>query len=319
MPSLFSRLYKILMPVSSTRASNAAFTWAYRPTALFIGGTSGVGQGAAEAFARATQGRAHILICGRNRKAAERIIETFPKHPESKYEFVECEATLMKNVVKVAEEVKHKITDADGKMPTLNYLIASQGIMTLDWFDPTSEGIDKKLALHFYGRWKLLPLLDKASNEGDEARVMSIFAPGVSDALDTSDLGLKKTYSPPKVLKQAALYNDNFVAEYATRYPAISFIHMSPGLTKTPGLTRNMPWWFKPSVTYLSRLGQARSVADSGEYLASALLNPAYKAGGFWFNEIGEPMKKSKKRLNVDDLEVRKLLVEHYTKEVASR
>ncbi|KAG8918977.1 hypothetical protein FRC00_011881, partial [Tulasnella sp. 408] len=140
--------------LASVRTSNAAFTAAYRPTALFVGGTSGCGQGTAEAFARATQGRAHILICGRNREAAERIIETFPKHPESKYEFVECDASLMKNVVKAAEEVKHKISEADGSKSTLNYLVLSQGILTMKGFDPTSEGIDRKLALHFYGRWK---------------------------------------------------------------------------------------------------------------------------------------------------------------------
>ncbi|KAG8946190.1 hypothetical protein FRC04_012045 [Tulasnella sp. 424] len=303
--------------LSSIKASNAAFTSAYRPTALFVGGTSGVGQGTAEAFARATQGRAHILICGRNRAAAERIIETFPKHPESKYEFVECDATLMKNVVKAAGEVKHKITDADGKKTTLNYLVVSQGILSMKGFDPTSEGIDQKLALHFYGRWKfideLLPLLEKASNEGEEARVMTILAPGTSGELDTSDLGLKKTYSLSKAGKQAPLYNDNFVAEYATRYPAISFIHISPGWTNTPGMTQNLPWYLKPIVAPLSHL--ARSVADSGEYLASALLNPAYKTGGFWLNENGEPIKK--KQLNVDDLEARRLLVEHYTKEIA--
>lgn len=105
------------------------------------------------------QGRAHILICGRNREAAEKIIAGLPKHPESKYEFVECDASLMKNVVKAAEEVKHKVTEAGG-MTKLNYLVLSQGIMTMSGFNPTSEGIDRKLALHFYGRWKVRSLLE---------------------------------------------------------------------------------------------------------------------------------------------------------------
>jgi hypothetical protein len=37
------------------------------PVALFIGGTSGIGRGTAEAFARHTKGNAHIIICGTNR------------------------------------------------------------------------------------------------------------------------------------------------------------------------------------------------------------------------------------------------------------
>ncbi|KIO21686.1 hypothetical protein M407DRAFT_245407 [Tulasnella calospora MUT 4182] len=304
--------------LSSIRASNAAFTSAYRPTALFVGGTSGCGQGTAEAFARATQGRAHILICGRNREAAERIIETFPKHPESKYEFVQCDVTLMKNVVTAAEEVKHKITDADGKKTTLNYLVLSQGIMVMNGFDPTSEGIDKKLALHFYSRWKfvdeLLPLLEKASTDGEEARVMSILDPGTGSPLDTSDLGLKNTFSLARAAKHARDYNDNFVAEYSSRHPGISFIHIYPGFVNTPGATKNLPWYLKPIAAPIAHLG-GRSLGDCGEYLATGLFNPAYKAGGFYLNQDGEPVAKSK--LNVDDLEARRKLVEHYTKEVA--
>ncbi|KAG8905437.1 hypothetical protein FRC00_013258 [Tulasnella sp. 408] len=304
--------------LSSVRTANAAFTSAYRPTALFVGGTSGCGQGTAEAFARATQGRAHILICGRNREAAERIIETFPKHPESKYEFVECDATLMKNIVKAAEEVKHRISEADGKKTTLNYLVVSQGIMTMNGFDPTSEGIDRKMALHFYGRWKfvdeLLPLLEKASTDGEEARVMSILSPASSGPLDTSDLGLKKTFSLARAAKHAPGYNDNFVAEYSSRYPGISFIHIYPGFVNTSGVSKNLPWYLKAVASPLAQIG-ARSLGDCGEYMASGLFNPAYKTGGFYLNQNGEAIEKSK--LNVDDLEVRRKLVEHYTKEVA--
>ncbi|KAG8892248.1 hypothetical protein FRC01_014269 [Tulasnella sp. 417] len=307
------------MPSLSTiRASNAAFRSAYRPTALFVGGTSGCGQGTAQAFARATQGRAHILICGRNRQAAERIFESFPKHPESKYEFVEYDVTLMKNVSKAAEEVKHKIGEADSQKTTLNYLVLSQGILTMNGFDPTSEGIDKKMALHFYSRWKfvdeLLPLLEQASSDGEEARMMSILDPGASGEIDTADFGLKKTFTLSKAAEQARLYNDNFVAEYSSRHPGISFIHNYPGWVNTDGISRNMPWYLKPVVGPLSRLG-ARSLEDCGEYMASGLFNPAYRAGGFYLNQNGEPIAKNK--LNVDDLEVRKRLVEHYTKEVA--
>jgi short-subunit dehydrogenase involved in D-alanine esterification of teichoic acids len=42
--------------------------------AVFVGGTSGVGQGLAEAFNRHTKGNSHIVLVGRNHKAAENII-----------------------------------------------------------------------------------------------------------------------------------------------------------------------------------------------------------------------------------------------------
>ncbi|KAG8916537.1 hypothetical protein FRC00_014712 [Tulasnella sp. 408] len=166
--------------LSNVKASNASFNPAYRPTAFFVGGTSGVGRGTAQAFAKATkatprnaqpglggftyvtlllgnreQGRAHILICGRNRQAAEQVIAGFPTHAESKYEFVECDATLIKNVVQAAAEVKRRISSESDGQAKLNYLMLSQGVLNFKGCDPTSEGLDKKLALHFYGRWKV--------------------------------------------------------------------------------------------------------------------------------------------------------------------
>lgn len=101
------------------------------------------------------EGRAHIILCGRNQSKAEEIIASFPQASESKYEFIQCDVSLIKNVVKAAEEVKSKIS---GK---LNYLVTSQGMMTFKGYNPTSEGIDYKLSLHFYSRWKvtLRPIL----------------------------------------------------------------------------------------------------------------------------------------------------------------
>jgi NAD(P)-dependent dehydrogenase (short-subunit alcohol dehydrogenase family) len=153
-------------------------------------------------------GNAHIIICGRNRKAADEIIATFPKTSNSLYEFIECDASLMKNVVTSANEVKSKIS-------TLNYLVLSQGIFTFQGRTETSEGIDVKMALHFYSRWKfvdeLLPLLQKAAEQGQEARVMSVLAPGNGGKVNVDDLGLKKTYSVAAAGLQVPTYNDLFV------------------------------------------------------------------------------------------------------------
>lgn len=74
-------------------------------------------QGAAEAFARYTEGNAHVIICGRNEAAAQRIIDSLPKHPGSKYEFIQCDVSRVSNVAATCKALK----DERG-LTKLNYL-----------------------------------------------------------------------------------------------------------------------------------------------------------------------------------------------------
>jgi NAD(P)-dependent dehydrogenase (short-subunit alcohol dehydrogenase family) len=193
--------------LSSVRASNAAFSPPNLPVALFVGGTSGIGQATAQAFARSTNGEAHIIICGRNRSAAESTIASFPKSSQSQYEFVECDVSLLKNVHTTTSELLTKI-------PKLNFIVLSPGYLTSKLKDreDTSEGLPKKLVTDYYARWKfiyeLLPLLKKAKEAGEDAKVLSVLAAGKGGAIDLEDLGMEKEYSLLKEMGNAATYND---------------------------------------------------------------------------------------------------------------
>ncbi|KAG9034253.1 hypothetical protein FRB95_013535 [Tulasnella sp. JGI-2019a] len=299
-----------MVTLSVARAANAAFSASSRPVALFVGGTSGIGQGTAEAFARATKGNAHIMICGRSQANADKIIAALPKTPESKYEFIQCDVSLMKNVADTASTIRARVG-------SLNYLVLSQGIMTMQGFTPTAEGIDTKLALHFYSRWKfvdeLMPLLEKSKSEGQEARVMTILDSFRGAELDEADLGLKKKYSLASAAAQGITYNNLMVEEYSKRYPQISFAHIYPGAVNTPNLTRNMHWALKPVV---SVLGMAlTSLQDCGELMLYPLLSPAYRQGAFYLDNHGEQV--SQKKIFTSEAS-RKILVEHFEKETAT-
>lgn len=180
------------------REANANFSPSPSPVAIFLGGTSGIGQGTASAFARHTKGNAHIIIIGRNRNAAEAFFETFPKTPESKYEFVCCDASLIRNVAETTSALL-------ARLPKVNYMVLTSGAIPPLWDTirgvqhPTEEGLDHVLALAYYSRTKfmldLLPLLQKAKDAGEDARVLNVVAAGHGGPVDYNDMGLRKTYS----------------------------------------------------------------------------------------------------------------------------
>ncbi|KAJ7614894.1 NAD(P)-binding protein [Roridomyces roridus] len=219
--------------LSTVRAFNARFTPSYgTPVAIFVGGTSGIGQGMAEAFARHTKGNAHIVLVGRNRAAGEAILATFPKPTArgAKHEFVECDVSLMKNVRRTAEEL---VT----RLPKINFLALSTGVMTLNGRDETEEGIDKKLAVHYYGRWRfirdLMPALEAAHKDGEDAKVISVMSAQHGGKIDLDDLGLKKNFSVYNAAMAGPTYNDCMVKSFADRHPGLSFIHSYPGTVAT--------------------------------------------------------------------------------------
>jgi hypothetical protein len=69
---------------------------------------------------------------------------------------------------------------------------------------------------------ELMPCMQKAVDQGQEARVMSILAAGTGGALDVDDLGLKKSFSLFRAARQAPTYND-IMAEVCSWY------HMQAG------------------------------------------------------------------------------------------
>ncbi|KAJ7726148.1 NAD(P)-binding protein [Mycena maculata] len=259
--------------LSSVLAFNAAFVPSYTPVAIFVGGTSGIGQGMAEAFARHTKGNANIVLVGRNRAAAEAIIATFPKPtvPGVAHEFVECDISLMKNVRRTAGELLTRL-------PKVNFLVLTPGVLTLDGRNETEEGIDRKLAVHYYGRWRfvhdMIPAVEAAKEAGEDAKVMTVLAAGHGGAIDLDDLGLKKTFSLSNAAAAAPTYNDIMVNDFAARYPGLSFVHSFPGAVVTGLLKSSNTRSLRIANSFLAPLLApfAYSVTTSGEHQLYALL-----------------------------------------------
>lgn len=186
--------------LTTVRASNASYKPAYLPVAIFLGGTSGIGRATAEAFARHTNGVAHIILIGRNAAAAESILASFPKPtPGStslpwKHEFVGCDASLVRNAHATATTLAAR-TD----LPRVHFLVLTAGYVSIGGREDTEEGLDRKLVLKYYSRWAfiegLLPALQRAREAGEPAGVMTVLGAGRGSQLDLDNLGLKEGYT----------------------------------------------------------------------------------------------------------------------------
>ncbi|KAI0692019.1 hypothetical protein C8T65DRAFT_762537, partial [Cerioporus squamosus] len=113
----------------------------------------------------------------------------------------------------------------------------SPGFASFKGRDETPEGIDRRLALHYYSRWKfiydLLPLLRKAKDAGEDAKVMLVLSAGIGMSVDVHNLGLKKKYllgNPPVA---SSSYTDLAMQSFAEQHPDIAFIHSNPGAVRT--------------------------------------------------------------------------------------
>lgn len=101
--------------------------------------------------------------------------------------------------------------------------------------------------------FSLIPLLQKAKDAGEDAKVMSVLSGGLdSGEIDLNDLGLKTGYSPAAAARTTATYNNLMIQvsivfslpteifsltalkSFAEKHPALSFLHIAPGVVRTP-------------------------------------------------------------------------------------
>ncbi|KAK4183866.1 putative oxidoreductase YkvO [Podospora australis] len=197
--------------------------------AIVVGGTSGIGYAiACRVAASYAPTGSTVLISGRTKPA------NFPPTGTSNMEFRALDATSMRQIHSYTKTLKSSVIP----QPTLDLLVMSQGIMsTAPRTEVEGEAIDRKMALHYYGKQllirELLPLMTPT------ARVVIVYDGwlGSPDKLLWDDLDLSKgNYSLKKAADHCTSMMDGMVQWWAASQDGNSersFVHAYPGGVNT--------------------------------------------------------------------------------------
>lgn len=204
-------------------------------TALCVGATSGIGKGVAFRLAKMN---ANVTILARNQAAGKEMTTVMKSiNPAGQFDVVSCDASSMKSIVSACDEFRSK----NGK---LNYCVLSQGLASLSGRNETEEGIDLKMALHYYGRMLVInelgELLRKAAAT-EETRVMSVLGLVSGDAyINLEDLELRNNFTLRNCAGATGFYNDLAFDQLSRIYSGggahsknMSFVHVAPGAVAT--------------------------------------------------------------------------------------
>ncbi|RAL14076.1 NAD(P)-binding protein [Aspergillus homomorphus CBS 101889] len=267
-----------MVQLPAVRANNASLArLGPGQVAVFVGGTSGIGEATAREFVQKTD-RPRVYLIGRNEAQASRILKALRElNPEGHTTFIKQDIALLRG----ADEACAKIMAKEHKV---NLLFMTAGMIT--WQEElvkTSEGLDQKFSLHYYSRMRfamqLLPLLKAAAEEtpGALSRVVNVFSAGHEGPLDLDDLSLEKRYGLQACATHASTMTTLAMEHLARQHPETAFIHTFPGIVKT-GLVSGFGPLVKPFVLALMALYSPWMVplAESGERHLYAATSPRF-------------------------------------------
>ncbi|EQC26262.1 hypothetical protein SDRG_15923 [Saprolegnia diclina VS20] len=262
----------------AARNAGANFTGC---TALVVGATSGIGEAIAHRLAKA---HFNVVVAGRNAERGRDVVDALhTSHPSGDHSFLPLDAQCMANI--------HGLSS---QFPRLDRLVCTQGISTIQGRTETSEGLDQKMALHYYSRMALtrefLPLLRQSPRA---PRVLSVFSAGVHSPYHKfrDDPDLKTHYSLSNAANACGFYNDLMLDAFAAdpANAAVAFAHTAPGFVSTNWGTE-MPWFVRTLfIRPLQFYGKTSS--DCAEFLSDFLLQEAAPDAPrvSLLNQFGEP------------------------------
>ncbi|KAK4163339.1 3-keto-steroid reductase [Cladorrhinum sp. PSN259] len=192
--------------------------------AIFVGGTSGIGEATMKELAKhAVQPR--IYFIGRSEEAAARItIELKSLNPGGRYHFIQADVSLLANVDNVCRDIQSRES-------LINLLFLTTGT-TVTGID-TSESLYYPTAVTYYSRIRfisnLLPLLQRATSL---RRVVTVFNNRSSDPKTSASTLIQPQNIPsgpkPLLTQQSSAIMTLALESLALEAPDVTFIHSFP-------------------------------------------------------------------------------------------
>ena len=263
-------------------ASNARILSALKPppNVVVVGGTSGIGQAIAVAISRHCPA-ANVTIIGRNQEAADAILPQLGSNGK----FLRADVSLMSEIRSVTK-----------KIDAVDMLILTQGILTMAGRTPTTENIDNKMALHYYGRVlfveELLPLLRSAPNGGKVLFVLDSVN-GNPAKINWNDMALENSYSLSAAANHTITFTDLVIQHFASapENNNVTFTHALPGIVRTP-ISNSLPFWARIPAKCAMAVGMGVNPDDCAEYMLHGMFGN--DKGYRYVNDKGEPVTKKK-------------------------
>lgn len=256
--------------------------------ALIVGGSNGIGKGIA---VRLAQAGCSVTVMGRSPEAMRVAVEEMRRvcpDKQARFDSIATDATEFASVRASARRF------ADEHPGALDILVTSQGAASMKGFTPNADGVDNKLALHYFGRvlfWReLYPLMHKSSSP----RLLTVLSAGVHApyADYESDFALEKGFSLQKAADAAGFYNDLAVDAMTREHPRLFAVHAAPGLIATnygAGLPFPLPALFSVAKLF------ANSIESCAEFMCDPLLSDSAPAGTFLLMDAkAQPALKTK-------------------------
>jgi NAD(P)-dependent dehydrogenase (short-subunit alcohol dehydrogenase family) len=181
-----------------------------------VGGTGGLGR--AISLALASRG-ANVTVVG----------QTFRDAGVERLNFIKADLSLMKEAQRVARELPAE---------QLDLVLFTTGIFAAPKREETREGLERDMATSYLNRVAMLrelgPRLGTARPAGRaKPRVFVMGYPGTGQNGVAGDQNSEKTYAAFEVHMNTVAGNEMLVLDGVTRYPALNFFGLNPGLIKT--------------------------------------------------------------------------------------